>query len=162
MAQLQVKSASTEWVDGSYPQGDLGVTNLLDGSDSRDLTDKTCNHTMNTAVRGPDYGRPCANFSITNPMRVARVEVLTRVYAGYGRDPLWSIINLQVFTCYGKSECNECPMENRDSLNDNSAWVHFICNGQLANLIVLTNDIAYHLIACEVQAFGLPNKPLLG
>ncbi len=156
-----MKFASPEWVDGNFPPGGLGVMNLFDGSDSRDVFDKTCYHTMDVAARSQDYGKPFANFSITNPMKVERVEVLTRHHPGHARNPLSGIISLQVLTCNGLANCSECSMEDKDSLSDDTAWVHFTCDNGEANQLVLTNDYSYHIIACELQAFGYPRLPKL-
>ena len=147
-----VKAASAEWVDDNV--GSLVVENLLDGSDSREQSDSTCYHT--TGIRGPDFGKPYANFSIINPMKVARVEVLTRNYPQMARDPLYSLINMRVFSCYGDLDCQECPMEDKASLSENTFWVHYLCSYEQADLVVLTNDLSYHVIACEVKAFGYP------
>ena len=148
---LAVKAASPEWVDDNFPPGTLAVTNVLDGSASRNQDDRTCYHTATL-----EHEKPYANFSISNPMRMARVEILTRDHPGQARHPVGSLINMRVFTCSTDADCNECPMEDKDSLSDNTHWVHYLCNYNLTHLLVLTHDPSYYLMACEVQAFGYP------
>ena len=153
---LTVNAASPAFTSDQYAAGFFEVEHLLDGSESRFMADKTCYSTVLADERATGNGKPFANFSIVNPMKVFRVEVLARDFSGFARDPLWGIISLQVLVCSGETSCIECPMEDNDSLDDNTDWIHFFCPDVEANLLVLTNEPSYYVIACEVRAFGYP------
>ncbi len=144
---------SRQWTDVNFPAGSFTCEHLIDGDLSRDQTQKSCSHTIQAQNRVADESVPYANFSLTKPMKLAEVQVLSRDAPGWSRNDPFGIIVLQVLGCEDEA-CTECPMVDKAGLNDATEWVHFDCDDVIANRVVLTSAPTRYVIACEVQANG--------
>ncbi len=156
-AQLSVEAASPQLVEDQLVEGVLEPEHLLDGKVDkkyRDMFQGSCSITARPPQRAAGEEIPYVNLTISETMKLSKVEVMPRVYPGDVDSPLYSIKTLEVKACDGAEDCTDCPIADPDSITPDTDWVLFKCPEVVANRIVLTSKPDYFVIACEVTASG--------